>query len=101
MTEGLYLLHLSSLQECQAFFALDIPVIVMLFCNKNSAVSMHVTKLSVVTPLPDPNNSYIKSNTMQCPKFFSGAFPGSFSVLKLASCMNMKSSYLQPTRPWF
>jgi hypothetical protein len=53
MKEGLYLFAASSLQGCQAFFffAVNVPITVIFFCSKNSAVGTDVKKLSVVTPL--------------------------------------------------
>jgi hypothetical protein len=56
------------------------------FCHSNILLrqqfcSWHRSKnLSVVKPLPVPNIGSIISHTTRCPKFFSGAFPGSFPV---------------------
>lgn len=76
---GLYLLQFSSLQECHTFCS-------QCSCHSNVLLqqkffSWHgCKKLSVVMPLPDPNNGSIMSHIMWCPKFFSGTFPGCFPL---------------------
>lgn len=82
MNEVLYVFKFPSLQKFQGIFYLNVSVTVMSFCQKNSAF-LHGRKsniISLVTPLPYPNNGFLNSNNTRCFKFFSGAFSKLSSV---------------------